>query len=121
MNTRTVNTRPQLIARFEAASVATSERGAGGAIKVYLFETVGDPFFQLLADGGFLPDGIDGHKYKTAARALRVASELCLTMIYDEVEEITEAGGGEETDQDDSEVGDDAKGDAECTDVDATA
>lgn len=92
MNTpRKVNTRPQLIARFEAGEVATTARGTGGAILVYLFETAGAPFFRLVADGGELPEHVRT-TYATAAAAIRTAADLCLCMIYDEVAAIEETG-----------------------------
>lgn len=92
---RHVNTRPVLIARFEAASVATDVRGSGGAILVYLFETTGDPIFRIVADGGGLPQHV-ADEYKTAKAAIRTAADLCLTTIYDEVHQITEHGDEDE-------------------------
>lgn len=89
MNSKT--NRPQLIARFEAASVATSTRGTGGAILVYLHETKGAPFFRLIADGGELPEYMRT-TYATAKAAIQTAADLALTMIYDEVVAITESG-----------------------------
>jgi len=96
MNTaRKVNTRPQLIARFESGEVATTPRGFGGAILVYLFETAGAPFFRVVADGGELPEGMRT-TFATAKAAIQTAADLCLTVIYDEVAEIEESGEEDE-------------------------
>lgn len=94
MNTtaRTVNTRPQLIARF-AAGEATD--GICGAILVYLFETAGAPFFRICVDRGSLPENVRS-TYATAKAAIQTAADLCLTLIYDEVVEIEEVGDEDE-------------------------
>lgn len=97
MSARKVNTRPQLIARFEAGEVATTSRGFGGAILVYLFETAGAPFFRICADGGELPEHVRS-TYATAKAAIQTAADLCLTVIYDEVAEIEESGEENERD-----------------------
>lgn len=95
MNTRTVNTRPQLIARFEAADTVSLARGFGGAILVYLLETAGAPFFRIVADGGELPADMPT-EYATARQAIQTAADLALTTIYDQVAAIEETGDPEE-------------------------
>jgi hypothetical protein len=96
MNTaRKVNTRPQLIARFEAGEAIDRK---GGGILVYLMETAGAPFFRLVGDGGELPEHVRT-TYATAKAAIQTAADLALTVIYDEVVEIEESGDEVEADE----------------------
>lgn len=94
MNSPSVNTRPQLIARFEAGDTVAAPRGFSGAILVYLFETAGAPFFRIIVDGGELPAEMP-NEFATAAQAIQTAADLCLAVIYDEVAAIEETGDPE--------------------------
>lgn len=97
MNTRKPleNVPPLLIARIQAGDAVLPY--AGGDILVHLIETDGDPLFRISCAGGELPEHLP-REYPTAQRALRVAFDLTLTVIYDEVTAITETG--EEDDED---------------------